>query len=203
MQTHHSQCYRFHQINFSSERQECPEVWRARGGFQTGVRVISIYDVHRLSLLAPLRPPAPFTLFVRHPAEKGLACRTICVVSAPWTLALPPPSPKMKKTQLARLLFTHPNEFRSLLQYWLWHEPKRDITALGEHGTSGYDRKSMRRCWEFLDQTSRSFASVIKELEGDLARVVRRFLRNLLYKLNAFYSAGMFILPCTARTGHP
>lgn len=82
----------------------------------------------------------------------------------------------MKKAQLARQLFTHPNEFRSLIQYWLWHEPKRDITALGEHETSGYNRKSMQRCWGFLDQTSRSFAAVIKELDGDLARVVRLFL---------------------------
>jgi hypothetical protein len=80
---------------------------------------------------------------------------------------------QMEKSQLARLLFTHPNEFRSLLQYWLWHEPKRDITALSEHETSGYNRKTMKRCWEFLDQTSRSFAAVIKELDGDLARVVR------------------------------
>ena len=112
-------------------------------------------------------------------------------------------SQKMKKAQLARQLFTHPNEFRSLVQYWLWHEPKRDITALGEHETSGYNRKSMKRCWEFLDQTSRSFSAVIKELEGDLARVVCLFLRNLLYELNAFCSIGVLILPCTKRTGHP
>ena len=109
----------------------------------------------------------------------------------------------MKKTQLARLLFTHPNELRSLIQYWLWHEPKRDITALSEHETSGYDRKTMQRCWQFLDQTSRSFAAVIKELEGDLARVVRFFFRHLLHELSAFYSVGMLILPRIERTGHP
>lgn len=34
----------------------------------------------------------------------------------------------------------------------------------------------MKRCWELLDQTSRSFAAVIKELEGDLSRVVRLLL---------------------------
>lgn len=33
----------------------------------------------------------------------------------------------------------------------------------------------MRRCWDFLDMTSRSFSAVIKELEGDLARTVSRF----------------------------
>ena len=52
---------------------------------------------------------------------------------------------------------------------------KRDITALGEHETSGYNRKTMKRCWAFLDRTSRSFAAVIKELDGDLARVVGPF----------------------------
>lgn len=31
----------------------------------------------------------------------------------------------------------------------------------------------MKRCWQFLDDTSRSFAAVIKELEGELTRVVR------------------------------
>ncbi len=71
-----------------------------------------------------------------------------------------------------RLLLTNPVEFRTLVNFWLWHEGKRDITAKREHPTSGWDRPSMRRCWEFLDLTSRSFAAVVKELEGDLARVV-------------------------------
>ena len=68
------------------------------------------------------------------------------------------------------LLLTHPNEFRTLLQFKIWHEPKRNITE--EHETRGWDRTSMRKCWEFLDTTSRSFGAVIKELEGDLARTV-------------------------------
>ncbi|EEB90039.1 hypothetical protein MPER_11809, partial [Moniliophthora perniciosa FA553] len=70
------------------------------------------------------------------------------------------------------LFLTHPYEFRTLLQFWMYHEQKRDITSMKEHPTSGWDRRSMRRCWEFLDMTSRSFAAVIKELDGDLARVV-------------------------------
>ncbi|KAF8217147.1 squalene synthase [Mycena galopus ATCC 62051] len=73
------------------------------------------------------------------------------------------------------LAVTHPNEFRTLLQYQIYHEQKRDITAKQEHETSGWDRETMRRCWEFLDLTSRSFSAVIKELEGDLARVVCLF----------------------------
>ncbi|CDO70138.1 hypothetical protein BN946_scf184783.g22 [Trametes cinnabarina] len=81
----------------------------------------------------------------------------------------------MGAASMLTLLLTHPLEFRTLLQYKIWHEPKRDITAPSEHPTSGWDRPSMRRCWQFLDQTSRSFAGVIKELNGDLARVVCLF----------------------------
>ncbi|KAJ7694539.1 hypothetical protein B0H17DRAFT_931588, partial [Mycena rosella] len=69
----------------------------------------------------------------------------------------------------------HPLEFRTLLQYRIYHDQKRNITAPREHATSGWDRASMRRCWEFPDMTSRSFSIVIKELEGDLARVVCLF----------------------------
>lgn len=60
-----------------------------------------------------------------------------------------------------------------MLQYSIWHEPRRNITATSEHDTSGWDRQTMRDSWAFLDLTSRSFAAVIKELDGDLARVVR------------------------------
>jgi farnesyl-diphosphate farnesyltransferase len=73
------------------------------------------------------------------------------------------------------LLLTHPLEFKTLLQFWLYYEQKRDIAALKEHPNSGWDRASMRRCWEFLDITSRSFSAVIKELDGDLARTVALF----------------------------
>ncbi|KAF8183893.1 squalene synthase [Mycena galopus ATCC 62051] len=70
---------------------------------------------------------------------------------------------------------THPNEFRTLLQYHIYHEKKRDISAKQEHPASGWDRQTMRRCWDFLDLTSRSFSAVIKEVEGDLARVICLF----------------------------
>jgi len=79
------------------------------------------------------------------------------------------------------LLVFHPFEFRILLQFHLYHEQKRDIKALKEHPTSGWDRKSMRRCWELLDQTSRSFSAVIKELDGDLARTVSIVQLKILY----------------------
>lgn len=79
----------------------------------------------------------------------------------------------MGKSDMIKLLLTHPLEFRTLAQYALFHEPKRDITSPTEFKTSGFNRDSMKACWKFLDLTSRSFSSVIKELEGDLARVVR------------------------------
>ncbi|KAI0041831.1 farnesyl-diphosphate farnesyltransferase [Auriscalpium vulgare] len=81
----------------------------------------------------------------------------------------------MGAATLLRLLITHPIEFKTLLQYWAYHQPSRDITAKTEHKTSGYDRETMRKCWELLDHSSRSFASVIKEVDGDLARVICLF----------------------------
>lgn len=79
----------------------------------------------------------------------------------------------MGATETLLLLVTRPNEFRQLALFWLWHIPNRDITSASELETSGWDRPSMKSCWDFLDKTSRSFSSVIKELDGDLARVVR------------------------------
>jgi len=77
------------------------------------------------------------------------------------------------------LLIRHPDDVRTLVQFKMWHEPKRDISKPSEWESSGYNRKEMRRCWEFLDMTSRSFASVIKELDGDLARATGLFYLTL------------------------
>jgi len=81
----------------------------------------------------------------------------------------------MGATETLLLLVTRPNEFRQLALFWLWHIPNRDITSASELETSGWDRPSMKSCWDFLDKTSRSFSSVIKELDGDLARVICLF----------------------------
>ncbi|KII88080.1 hypothetical protein PLICRDRAFT_42667 [Plicaturopsis crispa FD-325 SS-3] len=72
-------------------------------------------------------------------------------------------------------LLRHPFEFRTLVQYELYHERKHDITDEKEHSTSGWDRSTMRRCWERLDETSGGFSAVIKELDGDLARTTCLF----------------------------
>ena len=101
---------------------------------------------------------------VQHSSQTALHTRTILILLKKDDI--------MGAASMLTLLLTHPLEFRILLQYKIWHEPKRDITNPTEHATSGWDRATMRRCWEFLDLTSRSFSGVIKELEGDLARVV-------------------------------
>lgn len=81
----------------------------------------------------------------------------------------------MGAADMLSMAIRHPLEFRILVNYWIWHEPRRNIERPSEHATSGWDRETMRKCWGFLDMTSRSFSSVIKELEGDLARVIALF----------------------------
>lgn len=67
---------------------------------------------------------------------------------------------------------THPAELRSVINWTVWRDPTQRIEELEE---SGYKRPEMKRCWELLDMTSRSFAAVIKELEGELCRVICLF----------------------------
>lgn len=73
-------------------------------------------------------------------------------------------------TDVAFLAVTHPGELRSLISYKVWRDPLNDIKA--NPAASGWDRENMRECWGFLDLTSRSFAAVIKELRGELSRVI-------------------------------
>lgn len=68
---------------------------------------------------------------------------------------------------------THPSELRAMIGYKVWRDPLNDIKANPE--ASGWDRERMRDCWTFLDLTSRSFAAVIKELKGELSRVICLF----------------------------
>ncbi|CBQ69191.1 Farnesyl-diphosphate farnesyltransferase [Sporisorium reilianum SRZ2] len=68
---------------------------------------------------------------------------------------------------------THPTELRAMIGYKLWRDPLNDIKANPD--ASGWNREQMRDCWGFLDLTSRSFAAVIKELKGELSRVICLF----------------------------
>lgn len=63
-----------------------------------------------------------------------------------------------------------PKEFRAMVTYKVWRDPVHDFKRNPE--ASGWDRERMRQCWAFLDATSRSFAAVIKELKGELSRVI-------------------------------
>lgn len=67
---------------------------------------------------------------------------------------------------------THPNEAKAMINYAVWRDP---LHRIEDNTEAGLDREDMRQCWKYLDMTSRSFAAVIKELEGDLARVVAIF----------------------------
>lgn len=64
----------------------------------------------------------------------------------------------------------HPHELRALITYKVWRDPLNDIKSDPE--ASGWNRESMRTCWDLLDATSRSFSAVIKELKGELSRVI-------------------------------
>ena len=69
-----------------------------------------------------------------------------------------------------KLAVAHPSELRSLITYNVWRDPVHDFKRNPKD--SGWDRERMRECWSFLDATSRSFAAVIKELKGELSRVI-------------------------------
>lgn len=68
------------------------------------------------------------------------------------------------------MAFTRPDELRAMISYKVWRDPPNSIFKDPE--TSGWDREQMRLCWKLLDLTSRSFAAVIKELKGEMSRVV-------------------------------
>lgn len=58
-----------------------------------------------------------------------------------------------------------------MIGFKIWRD-HRDISDPTQAEATGWKRETMRQCWEFLDQTSRTFAMVVKELDGELARVV-------------------------------
>ncbi|WWC87997.1 farnesyl-diphosphate farnesyltransferase [Kwoniella dendrophila CBS 6074] len=65
----------------------------------------------------------------------------------------------------------HPLELRAMVNFAIWQD-FRNIKDESEWPTTFYNRETMKKCWEYLDLTSRSFARVIAGLEGDLARTV-------------------------------
>ncbi|GAA5857226.1 hypothetical protein JCM8547_009382 [Rhodosporidiobolus lusitaniae] len=74
-----------------------------------------------------------------------------------------------KAASMALYALRRPTEVKQIITYKLWRDPLNTVEGNPE---SGWNRPEMKRCWEFLDLTSRSFAAVIHELDGDLSRVV-------------------------------
>ncbi|KAK9369957.1 isoprenoid synthase domain-containing protein [Lipomyces kononenkoae] len=65
-------------------------------------------------------------------------------------------------------LIAHPQELRAVLQWAIWHEPlyPRDPSK---------ESDNLKRCYELLRYTSRSFAAVIEELAPELRQAVMLF----------------------------
>ncbi|KAN0072705.1 Isoprenoid synthase domain containing protein [Elaphomyces granulatus] len=55
----------------------------------------------------------------------------------------------------------HPSQLRSIIQWKVWHNPVHERNETAESETQ-------RVCFRFLDQTSRSFSAVIKEVHPEL-----------------------------------
>ncbi|KAI5808794.1 isoprenoid synthase domain-containing protein [Peziza echinospora] len=62
----------------------------------------------------------------------------------------------------------HPNQLRSIIQWKLWHN------ALHERNRET-EAPTLKRCFEFLDLTSRSFSAVIQELTPELCVPIALF----------------------------
>ncbi|KAF1942187.1 farnesyl-diphosphate farnesyl transferas-like protein [Clathrospora elynae] len=62
----------------------------------------------------------------------------------------------------------HPNELRSIIQWKVWHNPVHERNEATEC-------ESLKRCFHFLNLTSRSFATVILELHPNLLVPVTLF----------------------------
>ncbi|KIW07207.1 farnesyl-diphosphate farnesyltransferase [Verruconis gallopava] len=67
----------------------------------------------------------------------------------------------MGKAAEALYYLVHPSELRSIIQWKVWHDPVHERDESKECET-------LKRCFYFLDKTSRSFAAVIKELHPEL-----------------------------------
>ncbi|KAF2197650.1 farnesyl-diphosphate farnesyl transferas-like protein [Delitschia confertaspora ATCC 74209] len=66
----------------------------------------------------------------------------------------------IKATELLYYL-VHPQELRQIIQWKTWHNPVHERDESKESAT-------LKRCFFFLDMTSRSFSAVIKELHPEL-----------------------------------
>ena len=69
-------------------------------------------------------------------------------------------------------LLKHPLDFTTFVQFYLYYHRKLRNSAWKEHPNSGWDRRTMRKCWELFDMTDKAVCTIVKGLDGDLARTV-------------------------------
>lgn len=67
------------------------------------------------------------------------------------------------------LAVRHPQELKAVVNRKVWYEPPN---LEEDSAITRFNEPNMKACWKFLDQTSRSFSAVIKELDGELSRIV-------------------------------
>ncbi|KAH6620079.1 farnesyl-diphosphate farnesyl transferas-like protein [Boeremia exigua] len=108
----------------------------------------------------------------RNPSQRSthwISCTTYTPLSRRFSTRASPkvPAAMVSPKSIAYYVF-HPNELRSIIQWKVWHNPvhERDETK---------DSENLKRCFHFLDLTSRSFAAVIKELHPELLVPVTLF----------------------------
>ena len=58
-------------------------------------------------------------------------------------------------------LLTHPSELRAVIQWTVWHDPLHERDPATE-------TPNLKKCYDFLELTSRSFSKVIQELQPEL-----------------------------------
>ncbi|KAI1264918.1 farnesyl-diphosphate farnesyltransferase [Xylariaceae sp. FL1019] len=62
----------------------------------------------------------------------------------------------------------HPNQLRSIIQWKVWHEPVHERNPAKES-------KTLKECYHYLNLTSRSFATVIQELNSEMVVPIALF----------------------------
>jgi len=70
----------------------------------------------------------------------------------------------------APVLFAHPLEFWSVLRFYIFY--KLRSASIKQEPASGWHRSTMRRAWQLMELTSRSFSAMIITLDADVAQVV-------------------------------
>lgn len=90
----------------------------------------------------------------------------------------------------APLLFTHPLKFWSILQFYIFY--KLRSASIKKAPASGWHRNTMRRAWELMELTSRSFSAMVVTLDADVAQVVSCLILNVFVIISITSSNPLF-----------